>query len=204
MSNRRISRPSTAVRPEILRRRRIVFGAAAIVVLLLLWGLISSVINFFSGLAPQAAATPDASQSVIVACEPGMVQITAGIGDNAYNSWASVPAGENPFLWFNMTNNSKVACTFDAGSLVSFFQIKSGEQLIWDSKQCDRSQDVSAVGILQPGQSVNSPSSTWMRVFSSITGCSTGQQPAVAGGATYQLRATVNGVESSVVQFVLN
>lgn len=133
-----------------------------------------------------------------------MVQITAGIGDDSYNSTAAVAAGVNPFLWFNMTNNSKVACTFDAGSLVSFYQIKSGDQVIWDSKQCDRSADVSAVGILQPGQSVNSPSSTWLRVFSSVTGCSTGQQPAVAGGATYQLKATVNGVESNVVQFTLN
>jgi hypothetical protein len=204
MSNRLPPRSRQSVSPHILRRRRIFFGAALIVVIAIAWGLISSVLSFFGGLAPQAEPTPGASQSVVVACEPGMVQIIAGIGDDSYNSTAAVPAGVNPFLWFNMTNNSKVACTFDAGSLVSFYQIKSGEQLIWDSKQCDRSADVSAVGILQPGQSVNSPSSTWLRVFSSITGCSTGQEPAVAGGATYQLKATVNGVESNIVQFTLN
>lgn len=204
MSNRAPHRGGQTVSPLILRRRRIFFGVAALVVVVLVWGLVSSVANFFANLAPQSSANPVTGQSVIVACEPGMVQIVAGIGDDSYNSISSVGGGENPFLWFNMTNNSKVACTFDAGSLVSFFQIKSGEQLIWDSKQCDRSQDVSAVGILQPGQSVNSPSSTWFRVFSSITGCSTGQKPAVTGGATYQLRATVNGVESSVVQFTLN
>lgn len=204
MSNRIPPRARQSVSPQILRRRRIVFGGGAVVAALVVWGLVSSVMNFFGGLTSQPQATPGVSQAVVAACEPGMVQITAGIGDGSYNSTASVAAGENPFLWFNMTNNAKVACTFDAGSLVSFFQIKSGEQLIWDSKQCDRSQDVSVVGILQPGQSVNSPASTWLRVFSSITGCSTGQQPAVAGGATYQLRATVNGVESNVVQFILN
>jgi hypothetical protein len=204
MSNRTPNRSRNSVSPEILRRRRIVFGAGAIAVILLLWALFSSITNFFAGLAPQPEATPTASQSVVAACEPGMVQIIAGIGDASQTPKAQFASGENPFLWFNMTNNSKVACTFDAGSLVSFYQIKSGEQLIWDSKQCDRSQDVSAVGILQPGQSVNSRASTWLRVFSSVTGCSTAQQPAVAGGASYQLRATVNGVESNIVQFVLN
>jgi len=204
MATRIPPRSRQSVSPEILRRRRIFFGAALIVVIAILWALINSVMNFFGSFAPQAEANPDATQSVVVACEPGMVQIIAGIGDDSYNSTAAVAAGVNPFLWFNMTNNSKVACTFDAGSLVSFYQINSGDQLIWDSKQCDRSSDVSAVGILQPGQSVNSPASTWLRVFSSITGCSTGQEPAVAGGATYQLKATVNGVESNVVQFTLN
>jgi hypothetical protein len=204
MSNRIPPRSRQSVSPEILRRRRIFFGATLIVVIAIGWGLISSVLSFFGGLSPKAEPLPGASQSVVAACEPGMVQITAGIGDDSYNSTAAVAAGVNPFLWFNMTNNSKVACTFDAGSLVSFYQIKSGDQVIWDSKQCDRSADVSAVGILQPGQSVNSPSSTWLRVFSSVTGCSTGQQPAIAGGATYQLKATVNGVESNVVQFTLN
>lgn len=204
MSNRIPPRSRQSVSPEVLRRRRLVFGLALLAAVVLVWNLISGVMGFFANLTSTPDATPEASQSVIVACEPGMVQIIAGIGDESYNSTAAVAAGVNPFLWFNMTNNSKVACTFDAGSLVSFFQIKSGEQLIWDSKQCDRSQDVSAVGILQPGQSVNSPSSTWLRVFSSITGCSTGQKPAVAGGATYQLKAIVNGVESNVVQFTLN
>lgn len=204
MSNRTPNRSRTSVSPEILRRRRIVFGALAIVVLLLVWGLFSSIASFFAGLAPKPEATPTASQGLVAACEPGMVQIIAGIGDASQTPKAQFASGENPFLWFNMTNNSKVACTFDAGSLVSFFQIKSGEQLIWDSKQCERSADVSAVGILQPGQSLNSPASTWLRVFSSVTGCSTAQQPAVAGGASYQLKATVNGVESNVVQFTLN
>jgi hypothetical protein len=188
----------------ILRRRRIFFGGVVILVLVLLWSLISSVMSFFAGLAPKPEAGPTATQAVVQPCEPGMVQIIAGIGDSTQTPKAQFDSGENPFLWFNMTNNSKVACTFDAGSLVSFYQIRSGDQLIWDSKQCDRSQDVSAVGILSPGQSVNSPASTWMRVFSSITGCSTGQKPVTAGGASYQLRAIVNGVESNIVQFVLN
>ena len=204
MSNRQPTRSRQPVRPEVLRRRRLIFGLALLIAVVIIWNLISGVMSFFANLTSGSISAPAANQSVVVECEPGMVQILAGIGDGLYNSTNSVAAGENPFLWFNMTNNSKVACTFDAGSLVSFYQIKSGDQLIWDSKQCDRSQDVSAIGILNPGQSVNSPSSTWLRVFSSITGCSTGQKPAVAGGATYQLRAIVNGVESSVVQFALN
>jgi hypothetical protein len=204
VSNRIPTRNRKAVDAAVLRRRRIIALAAAFGVLLLLWAIVNSVIGFFSSLLPSSNSTPTPTQAVVQPCAPGMVQVMAGIGDANRTQKSTIAAGENPFLWFNITNNSKVACTFDAGSAVSFYKISSGEQLIWDSQQCDRSQDVSAVGILNPGQSVDSPASTWLRVFSSSTGCSTGQKPAVAGGATYQLKAIVNGVQSSTINFILN
>lgn len=204
MSNRIPNSSRGRVSAAVLRRRRLIALAVLAGALLLAWALINSAISFFSSLLPTGSSTPTPTQAVVEPCAPGMVQVMAGIGDQARNQQATIAAGENPFLWFNITNNSKVACTFDAGSAVSFFKITSGEQLIWDSQQCDRSQDINAIGILNPGQSVDSPASTWMRVFSSATGCSTGQKPAVAGGATYQLQAIVNGVQSNTINFILN
>ena len=84
------------------------------------------------------------------------------------------------------------------------FKITSGSETIWDSMHCDRSQDTNAVITLQPAQEISSNPSTWMRVYSSTSGCSTGQKAVAGGGASYHLTATVGGVISNDVQFVLN
>jgi hypothetical protein len=187
-------------------RRRIVFGTGGLLVIALLWWIISGIVGFVGGIFSPAAA-PTASAPVIVAgapCAPGTVQVIAGIGDSTQTSQASFAKGENPFVWFSLTNNGTVACTFDAGSSVSFYSITSGSETIWDSHDCDRSADASAVITLQPGETQKSGASTWLRVYSSSTGCSTGQTPVAGNGASYHLQATVNGVISNDVQFVLN
>lgn len=187
-------------------RRRIVFGGGGLLVIALLWWMISGVVGFVGGIFSPATA-PTASAPTVVAgapCAAGTVTVIAGIGDQAQNSSASFAKGENPFVWFSVTNNGTVACTFDAGTSVSFYTITSGSETIWDSHDCDRSADASAIITLQPGETQKSGASTWLRVYSSSTGCSTGQKPTAGGGASYHLQATVNGVMSNDVQFVLN
>ena len=186
-------------------RRRIVFGTGGLLVIALLWWIVSGVVGFVGGIFSPAAA-PTAAPTIVAGapCAAGTVQVIAGIGDQAQNSSASFAKGENPFIWFSVTNNGTVACTFDAGSSVSFYSITSGSQTIWDSHDCDRSADASAIITLQPGETQKSGASTWLRVYSSSTGCSTGQDPVAGGGASYHLQATVNGVISNDVQFVLN
>lgn len=197
----RNNRPTSA---QIYRRRRIFFGTAGLLVIALLWWIISGIISFIGGVFSPASPTMAPTIVSGAPCAAGTVQVIAGIGDASQASSASFAKGENPFLWFSVTNNSTVACTFDAGSAVSFYSITSGSETIWDSHDCDRSADANAIITLQPGETKTSGASTWLRVYSSSTGCSTGQTPAAAGGASYHLQATVNGVLSNDVQFVLN
>lgn len=206
MSNRIPQRPKRRLDPVIYRRRRIFFGSAAIVVILLVWWVVGSVVgavtNFFNP-QPQAAISAPAQQAG-QPCAPGTVSVTAGIGDANMTSAATFAKGVQPYLWLTVTNNGTVACTFDVGSAVSFYKITSGSETIWDSMDCDRSQDSNTLMTLQPAQEVKSTPATWMRVYSSSSGCSTGQKPVSGGGASYHLTATVGGVVSNDVQFVLN
>lgn len=212
MSNPRNSRGPRRpqqLSPEVYRRRRIVVGAILAILLALVIWIIVSIANFIGGFFNHSSdAKPSASASVSAnpnaACPTGAVTVIAGIGNASLQSSNSFAANESPYLWFQLTNNSSSPCTFDAGSAVSFYKITSGSTLVWDSHQCDRSQDASTPVVLQPGVTVSSQPSAWMKVFSSATGCSTGQKSVPTKGASYHLTATVNGVTSSDVQFMLN
>lgn len=208
MSNRfpqRPPRPRRKLDPVIYRRRRIFFGSAALVVIALVWWAVASIgaaVNSWIHPVPQPSDTVAAQAGG--PCAPGAVSVVAGIGDESAVNATTFAKGVNPYLWFTVTNNGAVACTFDAGSAVSFFKITSGSETIWDSAKCDRSQDANAVITLQPAQSQSSSPSTWLRVYSSDSGCSTGQKEVPGGGASYHLTAIVGGVISNDVQFVLN
>jgi hypothetical protein len=165
-------------------------------------GTVVGAVNNLFHPTPQASISAPAAQAG-QPCAPGTVTVIAGIGDANKTSSSTFAKGENPYLWFTLTNNGSVACTFDAGSAVSFYKITSGSETIWDSMHCDRTQDTNAVVTLQPTQALSSEASTWMRVYSSTSGCSTGQKPVAGGGASYHLTATVGGVISNDVQFVL-
>ncbi|MFM6963730.1 MAG: hypothetical protein ACKOWJ_05670 [Micrococcales bacterium] len=207
MSNPRNGRRPQQVTPEIYRRRRIVVGVGLLAVIGLIIWIFSMIVGFIGGIfhpAAAASATPTVSANASDACPVGAVSVIAGIGNQSQVSANSFAATETPSLWFQLTNNSANPCTFDAGTAVSSYKITSGSTVIWDSHQCDRSQDASSPIILQPGATVSSQASTWMKVYSSATGCSTGQKAVPTKGASYHLTATVNGVTSSDVQFMLN
>lgn len=188
---------------QVFRRRR----ALALLVLLVVVGLVCWGILVMrsdtSSSASDSKATPEVA-GPIVSCPSGAVSVTVFVGDGTATV-TQFAKGVDPKLWFSLTNNSKRACTFEAGSIGQFYAITTGPDTVWQSKDCDRTQDVSAVVTLQPKQVMMSPPSEWYRVMSSSTGCGTGQKPVVAGGASYHLSVTVNGVKSANdVQFVLN
>ncbi len=197
--------------PEVYRRRRIVVGVGLLLIATLVWWIFSTIAGFIGGFFHHdsaSAASPSSSVSVSAnpsaACPAGAVTVIAGIGNQGEQSANSFKATDSPYLWFQLTNNSSSPCTFDAGTAVSFYKITSGSTVIWDSHQCDRTQDTSSPTVLQPGATVSSQPSSWMKVFSSATGCSTGQKAVPTKGASYHLVATVNGITSSDVQFMLN
>ena len=200
---------------KVFRRRRII---VLVVLALLIWGIwagVSAAVSAISGalgLAPtpgasgvsangnNAAATP----GVPTACKSGTVGVQAFIGDG------KVPknvfgAKANPFIWFNLTNNSGVACTVNAGTNQQAYKITSGNELIWTSRDCVPFNGTDAEILLQPGETKTSAASYWEKVHSSTNGCGAKtESPVVTGGASYHLVITVDGNTSNDVQFILN
>jgi len=111
-----------------------------------------------------------------------------------------------PNLWYEVTNTGLVDCRFNVGSRVTFFTITSGEQTYYSSRDCDRSDSKDLTVLLQANVPLKAEPSAWDRVYSSSEGCSAaqGMQAVPGGGATYKLKAEVNGVISEDVRFILN
>ena len=132
------------------------------------------------------------------------VQANVGVDTTPQSVFA---AKVKPSFWFTLTNTGAVACNFNAGTKVSFFTVTSGSEVIWDNKDCKTraTSDADYILALQPASPVAASPSTWERVYSSSTGCDATTEKAVAGGgASYHLVATVNGIKSADVQFILN
>ena len=194
------------------RNRRIIALVVLALVVVLIWNIVAGIIGFVSGIfnpgeaKPAATASAAATPGVIADCAPGTVLVQANVGIDSTPT--SVFAAKiKPSFSFTLTNTGAVACNFNAGTKVSFFTVTSGKEVIWDNKDCKTraTSDADAIVTLQPNVPMASPPSTWDRVYSSSKGCDATTEKAVAGGgASYHLVATVNGVKSPDVQFILN
>ena len=190
------------------RRRRI---SSLVILALLVWGiwagvstLVGAISNAVTGGQTNSSTAPvNADGKTPTTCLQSGIEITAFIGDGKAPK-SSFSASETPQLWFNIVNTSDKACYFNVGSKVQTYKITSGAETIWTSAACDRSQDTNFRKLLEPGAVNPSPVGAWEKVRSSVTGCGAGQHPVVAGGASYHLTVTVNGVTSNDVQFILN
>jgi hypothetical protein len=182
----------------VYRNRRIV---ALIVVGLVLWGAVSGVMWTVSAIggmfAPTTAPTITAGQP----CASGDVTVEAIVGSADKVPAESFEMASNPYLWFQITNIGALDCTFNAGAAVQFFTIKSGNDMIWSSRECDRTGLKDNTITLSPNAPVSSAASEWKRVRSSSSGCGEGQAPVDAGA--YNLTAEVGGVLSQPNQFLL-
>ena len=212
MTSPRSPRNSPANRrpdPSVYKRRRIIALAALAIVVIILWNIIAGIANFIGGLTgsnqPDVSATPGSTVAASTACAPGAVQIEGIVANGARSPQSSFAVGINPLFGYKITNTSATDCTFDVGGAVTFFTVTSGTETIWDSKLCDRSTAINNVIALKAGTSLTSDFSDWFRVYSSETGCSADQKAVPAGGASYHLGVSVNGViAANDVQFVLN
>ena len=207
------SKNTKKLSPEIYRRRRIAALLALVLVGILVWAAATAIGSMFGGsTTPVASVSPSASpdeSSVVVEsgalCPPGTVSVTALVGDSDGVNTLSFGAKQTPYIWFSLTNTNSVDCTFNAGANVQFFTILSGEQTIWSSKDCDRSNLEAAEVILKAGETTSSPVQPWEKVFSSGTGCGSDQAPVVTDGSSYHLKAEVSGeLSTNEQQFVLN
>jgi hypothetical protein len=206
------SRSPKKVSPQVYRRRRIAALVALLVAIALIWSGVSAVIGALTGgnttPTPMASASAPESNVEVEAgqeCPPGTVFVEALVGNESGESMMSFKSSETPYIWFSLTNTNNVDCTFNAGSSVQFFNITSGEQLIWTSEMCDRSELTDGNVVLVAGETISSPPQPWEKVFSSESGCGADQEPVVTGGASYHLKVEVNGeLSKNSVQFVLN
>lgn len=190
---------------QIYARRR-ALALLVLLILILVWAFNSFGSN--QGAQPTSTPTLDsitASANTQVAdCQAGVVQIKAMIGDET-GTKTSFGSGDQPLIWYSITNTGLEECNFNVGSRVTFFTITSGGETYWSSKDCDRSADSDQVIRLASNQTIEAQKGVWERVRSGTEGCGAGLDPVPAGGASYFLKVEVNGVYSEdPVQFILN
>ena len=207
-----MSQAPRSLSPAVYRRRRIGAVIALAIVVSLVWGGVNVAGSLFvAAPAPEPTPLPEgmSESSVVVEsgqpCPPGPVTVMAQVGDSAGVLLNRFSADQVPHIWFTLTNTNSVDCKFNAGASVQYFTIKSGDQQIWTSKQCDREGLTDSEMDLVAGQTISSAPSAWEKVFSSPTGCGAGQDSVTTDGASYHLEVEVNGeLSSNEQQFVLD
>jgi hypothetical protein len=178
------------------RRLLVLLGVVAVIVIVIL------IVARPGGGKPTPLGTKTAHTPVAAAaaCKASDVKVV-GVTDAL-----SYAAGVDPQLSLTITNTGSTACSFKDGSDQQVYVITSGSEKIWSSKDCQTGA-VSATTTLQPGVAVKSTPFPWDRTRSNPAACSATNAPQViAGGASYHLTVTVNGVASAKTdspQFVL-
>jgi len=149
---------------------------------------------------PANTHTPHTAAANAPACVASDIKIVAVTDSLSY------APGVDPKLSLTITNTGAAACSFKDGSDKQDYEITSGTEKIWSSKDCQTSA-VAATTVLQPNMPVKSTPFPWDRTRSNPAACSATNAPQViAGGASYHLTVSVNGISSSKAdspQFVL-
>ncbi|TFD61216.1 hypothetical protein [Cryobacterium sp. Hh38] len=204
-----IKQPVGRQSSKVYRRRRFVVGLGLLAVLVILFLIIVqpgvSKGDADSPKTPAAATTESATATDAAtvipetgtavdgsACDPSAVQVAA-ITD-ATNYAADVL----PQLSLSLTNIGTTDCVINAGNKQQVFTVMSGEDVYWTSTDC-QTNPIDAEVTLKPG--VVMPLATpisWDRTRSAVDTCQTESRTAVpAGGASYYLYVTVDGIEAA-------
>lgn len=152
--------------------------------------------------APRSTATPTPASTAVAAgspCDPAAIDVEA-ITDASHYS-----AGQRPLLSLSLTNTGSRMCTIDAGTAAMVFTITSGSDRYWTSTDCQTNPVHTAIK-LEPHKTLTSTPIAWDRTRSSKTTCTSKTRPqAPAGGASYHLSVSVDGIASKTTkQFILN
>ena len=151
---------------------------------------------------PSSSSTPGTGDTgntgSAPACAPASVNLIAITNASSYS------AGSNPQLSMTVMNTGAAACSYDVGTGAQEYIITSGNDSIWDSKDC-QTAPTSTQQVLQPGVALTtSPPLAWDRTRSSKTTCNSTRPPVIAGGASYHLSVKLGASSSAAtVQFVL-
>ena len=198
------------------RRRRLIALGVLAALIAGIWGIPQLLANTGQEVLPVAEETQSAEpqSTEITECAPGVVSVvamigrvlsTADSGQQEVESHNSFARGTQPHIWYEITNNGLVDCTFNVGDRVTFFTITSGEQTYWSSRDCDRSADRDLYITLKANETMVADADIWERTYSSENGCNLASNSEVpGGGATYKIKVEVNGVISEETRFLLN
>ena len=151
---------------------------------------------------PSSSATPsstDAPAGDGAECAEGVVEVAPITDAGDYR------ADQQPLLSLSITNTGTTACTFNAGTDAQEYVITSGEEKIWSSKDC-QTEPVANAQVLEPGVALTTTPFPWDRTRSAADTCDSPDRPSVtAGGASYHLEVSIDGVTSTdTKQFILN
>jgi hypothetical protein len=198
------------------RRRRLIALGVLAALIAGIWGIPQLLANTGQEVLPVAEETQSAEpqSTEITECAPGVVSVVAIIGrvlstddsgKQEVESLNSFARGTQPHIWYEITNNGLVDCTFNVGDRATFFTITSGEQTYWSSRDCDRSADKDLYITLKANEPMVADADIWERTYSSENGCNLASNSEVpGGGATYKIKVEVNGVISEETRFLLN
>ncbi|WP_139244353.1 hypothetical protein [Arthrobacter alpinus] len=207
------SRPTTKsatprISAKVLRRRRL---AAAVLALLVIGGLVAGgiyLVGLLGGDAKNDAGTsPGASSSPAAAKEaakpgtaPSAVCDEAGIKVVAAVDKTSYGPEEQPVLTLRVTNSGKAPCDINVGTSQMEYQITSGDDIIYNSKNCQL-EPTDLVKNLAPGAS-ETANMVW-KVKRNAPDCAAVVSSPGRGGATYSLVAILGKWSSEKVTFTL-
>lgn len=199
--------------PAVYRRRRLVvlLGLVAVIVAVVLIIVRPGASQGDEKDAPPStapSASADASASAppegstpaggVAACAPERVVVEPVTDKSEYAD------GELPELAVTLTNTGDAPCTVNAGTSAQVFTVRSGEEAYWTSTDCQTSPSDAQV-TLEPGTPISSSVPIiWDRTRSSTDTCDGAREAVPAGGASYHLDVTVDGIESTLSkQFLL-
>lgn len=216
MSNNRGPRGRRS--PAVYRRRRIVVLIILLAVIAVLAVGVTTIVRGVSGMfsadpAPSASSSPASSPTPSARpsksptasptskkptkCSKSDVKVTAATDKDAYD------AKKKPKLTLGVKNVSDTACILDVGTKQLEFDITSGSDRIWSSRDCQddsKNPDATVNKIkFKPGDK-KSASMTWPRIRS-VKGCKAGLADIKPG--TYRLETKVGSIESKGAYFTL-
>ncbi|WP_104129709.1 hypothetical protein [Cryobacterium sp. N21] len=204
-----IKQPVGRQSSKVYRRRRFVVGLGLLAVLVILFLIIvqpgvskgdgdspkTPAADTTESAAPTDAATtiPEVATAVDgAACDPSDVQVAAVTDATNY------AVGVLPQLSLSLTNIGTTDCVINAGNAKQVFTVMSGQDVYWTSTDC-QTNPIDAQVTLKPG--VVMPLATpitWDRTRSAVDTCQAETRTAVpAGGASYYLHVTVEGIEAA-------
>ncbi|WP_104087742.1 hypothetical protein [Cryobacterium sp. N19] len=204
-----IKQPVGRQSSKVYRRRRFVVGLGLLAVLVILFLIIVQPgVSKGDGDSPKTpaadtteSATPTDAATTIpevatavdgAACDPSAVQVAAVTDATNY------AVGVLPQLSLSLTNIGTTDCVINAGNAKQVFTVMSGQDVYWTSTDC-QTNPIDAQVTLKPG--VVMPLATpitWDRTRSAVDTCQAETRTAVpAGGASYYLHVTVDGIEAA-------
>jgi hypothetical protein len=183
---------------KVYWRRRLVVLLGVLVVILI---VILIVVKPGGSAKPSSTKTPSPTQTTsaaVKACKASVLDV------EPVTDALSYAPGVDPKISLTITNTSTTDCSFKVGSDVQDYEITSGSEKIWSSKDCQTGA-VALTRTLKAGVPVSTTPFAWSRTRSDATACDAKNPPEVTSkGASYHLGVSVDGVKSAKSrQFVL-